>query len=275
VGDASGTQEALADAVERGRVIAALGSAGSGPHEYAEKVRERQLRLDDGDERGAADITLPAVSSRLDVGAVAAAFSDATWLLTRKHEVDRLNTERLGRLSGDPVTLRAVDQAQQPHFLEQLRRASPARDSMTLKVGALVLLTKNLNVHEGLCNGTRGVVLRFTREQLPVVFFPSTKKTLTMGFEKFPIVVGGSVVAERAMVPLELAWGISVHKSQGMTLDKAIIDISNTFEHGQTYVALSRMRSLEGLALVGFKAAAVRAHPLVQEFYDKLGEAHE
>jgi hypothetical protein len=74
-------------------------------------------------------------------------------------------------------------------------------------------------------------------------------------------------------VPLELAWALSIHKSQGLTLDRARIDISRCFEHGQAYVALSRMRGLDGLQLVGgFDPKKIRAHPRVIAFYEQLGE---
>jgi ATP-dependent DNA helicase PIF1 len=140
-----------------------------------------------------------------------------------------------------------------------------------LKIGAQVILLKTINSAEGLVNGSRGVVTRFTSEtNRPVVKF-SDGIERPLNKEVFQQSLGGRVVAQRQQYPLDLSWGISVHKSQGMTVDKAIVNLQKVFEYGQSYVALSRVRSKGGLSLSGpLQSAHIKAHPDVVSFYTAL-----
>lgn len=109
-----------------------------------------------------------------------------------------------------------------------------------------------------------GVVVRFVGvSQLPVVRF-ACGATVTVSRERWTIRTGGRQVASRVQVPLGLAWALSVHKSQGLTLDKAELKLDAAFEAGMVYVALSRVRSLQGLRIVGdISEASIQAHPKV------------
>lgn len=99
--------------------------------------------------------------------------------------------------------------------------------------------------------------------QLPVVRF-ACGETVTVSRERWSIRAGGRLVASRVQVPLGLAWALSVHKSQGLTLDKAELKLDAAFEAGMVYVALSRVRSLQGLRIIGsISEASVQAHPKV------------
>jgi hypothetical protein len=82
----------------------------------------------------------------------------------------------------------------------------------------------------------------------------------------------GKVKAKVSQVPLRLAWAITVHKSQGMSMDAAAMDLSRTFEYGQGYVALSRVRSLSGLVLLGWSEQASLVHPEVARMDERLRE---
>lgn len=134
------------------------------------------------------------------------------------------------------------------------------------------MLTKTICLSSGLVNGSRGVVIKFTRDtKRPVVRFTNGIER-TIFNETFSLIIGGRTLAESSQIPLELAWAMSIHKSQGMSVDKAIIDLRKSFEYGQAYVALSRVRSLDGLSLVGqLTPQMVLSHEAVLKLYEELG----
>jgi ATP-dependent DNA helicase PIF1 len=151
-----------------------------------------------------------------------------------------------------------------------------------------VILAKNLDTMIGLVNGARGVVVGFLqpddpraaqtdkshrpiniREMWPIVKFAGGMEKV-MWPESWSIMEGDVEVAKRTQVPLLLAWALSVHKCQGMTLDRVETDLSRAFDYGMVYVALSRVKSLEGLQLIGFDPSKIKVHKKVAQFYDKL-----
>ena len=139
---------------------------------------------------------------------------------------------------------------------------------LELCVGCQVMLIHNVDVDAGLVNGSRGVVLDFDPCNLPIVQF----------MRGGPVVVGlhqwdcaDSPCVHRTQIPLRVAYAITIHKSQGATLDCALVDIgSSTFEYGQAYVALSRVRDIESLYVWNLNPQKIRAHPTVQTFYEGL-----
>jgi len=158
--------------------------------------------------------------------------------------------------------------------IKSLLNSAPIQHLLPLKKGSRVMCVKNIDLKKGICNGSQGTVISFDMSPAaaesntppdPVVKFDNG---LIMKIERncwqsefFPSVGIGQY-------PLIWAWAITVHKVQGTTLDAATVDIgSHVFEYGQTYVALSRIRSLEGLFLTGFDPTKIRANPIVKEFY--------
>ena len=113
-------------------------------------------------------------------------------------------------------------------------------------------------------NGSMGIISSFDNEGAPVVELASGRK-VTIKPDTWRIEEDGVVKAELSQLPLKLAWAITVHKSQGMTLDRAEIDLSRAFASGQGYVALSRLKSLEGLHLTGFNPQALMIAEDVRE----------
>jgi ATP-dependent DNA helicase PIF1 len=142
---------------------------------------------------------------------------------------------------------------------------------LQLKVGAQVMLCRNM-LSKGLVNGSRGIVVGFrivpagvdipSSYECPVVMFDNGT---CMEVRMYSIFQGtGDCALKRYQIPLKLAWAITVHKSQGMTLSRAVLMVQNAFECGQVYVALSRVQSLEGLWVKGvISQDVVRAHPAV------------
>ncbi|XP_056388989.1 ATP-dependent DNA helicase PIF1 isoform X2 [Hyla sarda] len=193
----------------------------------------------------------------------------ATRLCTHKDDVDLTNDRRLQQLPGEMQQYDALDS--DPMLVKTVNAQCPVGEKILLKKGAQVMLTKNLDVARGLVNGARGVVVGFdgAGKPLPKVRF-LCGVTEVMKPERWVIKANGGVFLSRQQLPLKLAWAISIHKSQGMTLDCVEISLSRVFESGQAYVALSRARNLEGLRVMDFDPKAVNANPYVLQFYARL-----
>ncbi|NWZ61907.1 PIF1 helicase, partial [Acrocephalus arundinaceus] len=195
----------------------------------------------------------------------------ATRLCTHKDDVEITNERRLQQLPGELEmhVFEALDS--DPMLVKLIDAQCPVGGRVELKLGAQVMLAKNLDVSQGLVNGARGVVVGFESEQkgLPKVRF-LCGVTQLIKMEKWVIKGPSGVHLSRQQLPLKLAWAISIHKSQGMSLDCVEISLSRVFESGQAYVALSRARSLAGLRVLDFDPKVVRADPAVLQFYRQL-----
>lgn len=206
-----------------------------------------------------------------------------TRLYALNRDVDAENESRLAALPGDVVVCQAVDEwrktmpsgtkaATKKRMKDALGQELP--DEVALKVGAQVMLTRNKELDKGLVNGSRGVVERFVStaggRQLPIVRFDNgitTKIPYVEAVQYNPD--GGDGCIVRLQVPLKLAWALTIHKSQGATLTRALLDISRAFEFGQCYVALSRVQSLDGLWLEKpARLNNIMVSPQVLDFYN-------
>jgi ATP-dependent DNA helicase PIF1 len=156
--------------------------------------------------------------------------------------------------------------------LEGLMNSSNLQDTLVLKKGAVVMCTMNLDMDSGICNGSQGIVIDVLEQggktTFPVVKFSNGLiKTIQPQFrqsDEYPTIAIGQI-------PLMLAWALTIHKIQGATLEMADIDVgTNIFEYGQTYVALSRVQSLNGLYLTAFNTGRIRANESVRAFYGQL-----
>eukprot|EP00667_Euglena_gracilis_P002552 EG_transcript_2552 len=207
------------------------------------------------------------------VGVVPAGDIVPTKLRALNREVDAENLANLHRLPGPLTTFHATDTGTDPH-LRNLQNNCIAPAALQLKVGAQVMLLKNLDPVAGLVNGARGVVEGFAGGEgeggFPVVRFRGGL-TRPLPPAEWTVEVNRRVVARRCQVPLRLAWAVTIHKCQGMEIDAIEVAMAGMFEYGQAYVALSRATSLEGLSLVQFRPDRIRAHPDVVEFYERLG----
>lgn len=189
----------------------------------------------------------------------------ATQLCSHTSHADAINQNKLSNLTGEEKTYQATDS--DSHMTQTLDQQIQAPGKLTIKIGAQVMLLKNLNIAEGLVNGARGVVVNYV-QGYPTVQFK--KRQLLVKPEKWSIKTAGGLVVTRSQLPLKLAWAFSIHKSQGLTLDCVEMSLSKVFEAGQAYVALSRAQSLESLRVLDFDSKQVWASPQVLEFYRDL-----
>lgn len=194
-----------------------------------------------------------------------------TTLYSTNHEVDADNQRELEKLPGQAITFVATETGPRAGR-EILQKNCRAPLELVLKVGAQVVLLKNLDVENGLANGSRGVVVGFIEPGFvgPVIRFVSG---LTISFAQqtpFSVSVPNGK-ATRLQFPLRLAWAITTHKSQGMTLDRVKVNLERAFAPGQAYVAFSRVRSPDGLELSGsLNASMVTSHPKIAKFLADL-----
>ncbi len=182
-----------------------------------------------------------------------------TKLFPHNADVDRLNDEELARLHGVHTSFSMMTQGKDV-LVDALKKGCLSPEQLILKEGAVVMFTKN-NPVAGFANGTLGIVTGFERETRYPIVRTHTGAKITAAPVEWAVEEDGKVKARISQVPLRLAWAITVHKSQGMSLDAAIIDLAAAFEYGQGYVALSRVRRLSGLYLLGCNERALMVHP--------------
>ena len=200
----------------------------------------------------------------------------ATKLYSTNYDVDRVNEEELDKLVSDDVEFleyemevyvtNTKDQYQENKF----KKNCNAPEILQICVGAQVMLLTNLDVANGLVNGSRGIVTKFV-DDLPVVKFMNGIEQ-RIDKHTWEIEEDDRPVLQAIQLPLKVAYAISIHKSQGCTLDCAEIDLGHIFEYGQAYVALSRVKKLEGLSIKGINYEKIVAHPMSIAFYERLSK---
>jgi len=185
-------------------------------------------------------------------------------------DVDKINAKELAKLAVDETNTYEMEiDNKNPRFKIYAKNYCNAVESLTLAVGANVMLLVNTNQAIGLVNGSRGVVAGFDSDDLPVVKFVCGA-VMTIGYHTWEAKHGGSLIGKIHAIPLRLAYAITCHKSQGATIDKAVVDLAGVFEYGQAYVALSRVRSLEALTLTNATTESFQAHPTAIAYYESL-----
>lgn len=190
-------------------------------------------------------------------------FATKTRLLTVNVDVDSANSRELDALDGEVVEYEMETHGGK-QYVEQLKRSCLAPEVLRLKKGAAVMCIKNAQDRK-YANGSLGVVTGFEKTtRYPVVALASGR-TIVVGPDSWELMDGDKRRATITQLPLRLAWAITVHKSQGMTLDAARIDLSKAFVEGMGYVALSRVRSLKHLILDGLNGMALRVSPLAKQ----------
>ncbi|MDB5162217.1 MAG: putative helicase [Candidatus Saccharibacteria bacterium] len=187
-------------------------------------------------------------------------FPDELEQLTELHtvnvDVDTMNAAKLEEIEGDEITYQQMTTGSES-YVENLQRSVLAPAALKLKKGALVMAVKN-SAERKYVNGSLGVVTAFEpHTEYPIVDFKNGK-TVSMVPDTWELRDGDKKRASITQIPLRLAWAITVHKSQGMTLDTARIDLRKAFVEGMGYVALSRVKNLNNLYLTGINQMALR-----------------
>lgn len=187
----------------------------------------------------------------------------ATQLCSHTQDADNMNKSRLASLKTPEKVFEATDSDM--YLTKTLDSQLPVPHKLILKEGAQVMLLKNVNLSNGLVNGARGVIVGFT-DGFPVVRFKNKVEYIAKP-EKWTIRMPTGATLMRKQVPLKLAYCISIHKSQGLTLDCVEMSLAKVFEAGQAYVALSRAQSMDSLRILDFDAKQIWADPQVLVFY--------
>ena len=194
---------------------------------------------------------------------------EPTRLYTHNIDVDGVNERELGKVNENEFRYTMTSHGRKA-LVEGLKKSCLAPEILRLKRGARVMCVKN-NFDKGYVNGTLGVIFSCGPEMNPVIQTVRGEK-IEIERANWQIEEDGRILAEISQYPLRLAWAITVHKSQGMSLDAVEVDLSKSFEPGMGYVALSRVRTLAGLTILGLNETALQVHPEVLEHDRHLRE---
>lgn len=207
-----------------------------------------------------------------------------TKLFPKRYQVDMINQKELSKLSGQsyhfqlkirtdlPITegkMRMISKEMIDSEICILKKNILCDDEIELKIGTPVMCIVNMETHD-ICNGSQGIVIDFSKNDYhyPIVRFCNGIETIIM-----PHIWSSDNIPNVGIehIPLILSWAVTIHKAQGATMDCVEIDAgSSIFEFGQTYVALSRVKTLDGLFLKSFDPYKIQANPIVKAFYESI-----
>lgn len=243
------------------------------------QIREGKIK------RRANDLLLEYVGRKVDENLVV----EPTKLFPTRNKVDNINNSKMALLSGEvkDFSVKYIKDLEMNKTEKNNRLEYSEKDiqveldfiagnlicekEMKLKIGSQVMCIINIQSDSGIeiCNGSQGLVIDFCSiTGAPKVKFNNGIERIMVRYIWASDKIPGIGVSQ---IPLILAWALTIHKSQGATLDAAEIDVgSGIFECGQTYVALSRVKSLQGLYLTSFDAKKIRINKKVKDFYDSL-----
>lgn len=195
---------------------------------------------------------------------------NAPKLYSHNIDVDAVNNRMLAKIPAKARHFTMTTKGSEA-IVRAMKKGCLSPENLYLKVGAAVMFTKN-NSKDGYVNGTLGVVDGFSKETgLPIIKLRNGRK-IKVNYADWTIENDGKVRGRLCQIPLRLAWAITVHKSQGISLDEAVIDLSKVFEFGQGYVAISRVKRISGVYILGWNEMAFQVNPEVlkkdQDFCD-------
>lgn len=198
-----------------------------------------------------------------------------TILSTHNRQVEAVNIKELEKINSESrfFIAKFTGDSKKREFL---RKNCLASENLELKIGAQVMMLKNTHQKHGIINGSLGIIKDFhVKTGFPIVKFNNDKIIVITpeiwSSEKFDKKEGKiKIEAAIEQIPLILSWAITIHKSQGMTLDKIKCNLSNTFTEGQIYVALSRVKTIEGLFINDIDFSKIRTNSNIIKFYQSI-----
>ncbi len=200
-----------------------------------------------------------------------------TILTTHNHKAESINNEEMGKIKLPKQLYQAIYEGVVDK-IEHLKKNCLAQDNLLLKINAQVMMIKNTYQKDGIINGSLGVVRDFSvKKNYPIVEFVNGS-LLTISpeewlIERFDELKQEMIIEAKMMqIPLVASWAITIHKSQGLTLDKIYCDLSDIFTAGQAYVALSRARNIENVFIKGINFNKIYANKNVIDFYRNIDE---
>ena len=199
-----------------------------------------------------------------------------TKIYSLNKDVDKENQKELDKLCLNNKDLEFFEYELQFDILkknlkfvdEKIKKNCIAPQNLQLCLGAQVMLLYNIDLDIGLANGSRGVITKF-EDDLPVVKFMNGVEC-PINYQEWIIEENNEKILSITQIPLKVAYAITVHRSQGLTIDFAELDLSDIFEYGQAYVALSRVKTLEGLSIRNLNIKKIIANKKAVEYYEKL-----
>lgn len=202
------------------------------------------------------DVHLKLLEERISASQNLEEDTEITRLHTHNLNVDAVNDKKLAQIDGKAFTYEMTTTGSAAR-VESLQKSCLAPKELKLKVGARVMFVKNAT-DGSYVNGSIGIVSFLSRDTIKVLL--KNGRNIEVEESEWVMEDDGKVRARLVQYPLRLAWAITVHKSQGMSLDEAVMSLGGTFEYGQGYVALSRVRSLQGLYLLDYNQIALEVH---------------
>ena len=200
-----------------------------------------------------------------------------TKLFSHNQDVDRFNDQELFKIKEEDRKF-TMDSEGSLSLVTALKKGCLSPETLILKKDAVVMCTKN-NQKEHFVNGTLGTVIDFEEYSGNPIIKTRSGRNIIIEPMDWSVEENGKIKASITQIPLRLAWAITVHKSQGMSMDAAVMDLSSVFEYGQGYVALSRVKRLDGLYLLGMNEHALKVHPEVLEqdhiFHEQSEQANK
>ena len=219
------------------------------------------------------DNTENLISSRINIKLENDYGIEPTKLFSTNNLVDSINTNYLNKLCQKNKKFSyKLDTTFDEKLKNIYKKCISVSEIVELCIGCQVMLTYNLDIENKLINGSRGVVTNFTFKD--GIFIPKVKFLngieIDVNFNVWEIEKDDEIIGTFTQIPLKLAYALSIHKSQGCSLDYAIVDLSNLFDYGMGYVALSRIRNLEGLSIIAINWNKIKCNPKAFNFYNNL-----